>query len=245
MLFIPASDTTSFGMVWPGRGPARRQRLRRQRGGRAARQAARFGSGVLPSLPLRGLAVHRTAKAWQPCSANPGHNGQRRAAGGAASGGGAAGGAGDSGFAEMADLMLRQLLSKEVLLQPMMDIGAKYPAWLDAHRRAPLAAWPGLWNVRSCMAGAGHAAARPHGGQTACERCCTSHRASKLASVHILSACVVLQLGDLRCTALPCIVSAWQGIGHWIRLPACLPAPIPPRSCVQRKGRRVRKPEGR
>ncbi len=61
---------------------------------------------------------------------------------GAGGGGGGAGGSGggpggDDGFANMADFMLRQLLSKEVLLQPMMDIGAKYPAWLAAHRHAP------------------------------------------------------------------------------------------------------------
>ena len=58
--------------------------------------------------------------------------------GGRDTGGGGAGGGGegDAGFAEMADFMLRQLLSKEVLLQPMMEIGAKYPAWLDAHRCA-------------------------------------------------------------------------------------------------------------
>ena len=32
---------------------------------------------------------------------------------------------------------MQQLLSKDVLYQPMKDIGAKYPGWLAAHRCSP------------------------------------------------------------------------------------------------------------
>ncbi len=32
---------------------------------------------------------------------------------------------------------MQQLLSKDVLYQPMKDIGAKYPGWLAAHRFTP------------------------------------------------------------------------------------------------------------
>lgn len=34
------------------------------------------------------------------------------------------------------DGLMRQLLSKEVLHQPMADIAAKYPGWLEAQRAA-------------------------------------------------------------------------------------------------------------
>jgi peroxin-19 len=43
----------------------------------------------------------------------------------------------DSSFASLADSIMQQLLSKDVLYQPMKDIGAKYPAWLAAHRCFP------------------------------------------------------------------------------------------------------------
>lgn len=49
------------------------------------------------------------------------------------------GGEGDSegSFASLADTIMQQLLSKDVLYQPMKDIGAKYPGWLAAHRCHP------------------------------------------------------------------------------------------------------------
>lgn len=43
-------------------------------------------------------------------------------------------GGGDADFSSLADSIMHQLLSKDVLYQPMKDIGAKYPAWLAAHR---------------------------------------------------------------------------------------------------------------
>ena len=59
-------------------------------------------------------------------------------------GGGAPGGAteaagegGDEepeGMSSFVDVIMQQLLSKEVLYQPMKDIGARYPAWLAANR---------------------------------------------------------------------------------------------------------------
>ena len=38
------------------------------------------------------------------------------------------------GMATLVDTIMHQLLSKDVLYQPMKDIGARYPAWLEAHR---------------------------------------------------------------------------------------------------------------
>ena len=43
----------------------------------------------------------------------------------------------DGSFASLADTIMQQLLSKDVLYQPMKDIGAKYPGWLAAHRSTP------------------------------------------------------------------------------------------------------------
>ncbi|KAK9812898.1 hypothetical protein WJX72_005435 [[Myrmecia] bisecta] len=40
----------------------------------------------------------------------------------------------DGAFASMADSIMHQLLSKDVLYQPMQDIGARYPVWLAANR---------------------------------------------------------------------------------------------------------------
>ena len=40
----------------------------------------------------------------------------------------------DGSFASLADTIMQQLLSKDVLYQPMKDIGSKYPGWLAAHR---------------------------------------------------------------------------------------------------------------
>ena len=40
----------------------------------------------------------------------------------------------DGSFASLADTIMQQLLSKDVLYQPMKDIGAKYPGWLATHR---------------------------------------------------------------------------------------------------------------
>jgi len=140
-LFVPATGTPGCGMFGPGsarRASARRQRLRRQRSVSMAGRALRLRRPRQPPAARARCAVQcqrrgRHAQQTLTITVNGG------AAGGAPGGGsgGGGGGGGDSGFAEMADLMLRQLLSKEVLLQPMMDIGAKYPAWLDAHRRAP------------------------------------------------------------------------------------------------------------
>lgn len=38
------------------------------------------------------------------------------------------------GMASLVDSIMHQLISKEVLYQPMKDIGAKYPEWLSSHR---------------------------------------------------------------------------------------------------------------
>ena len=43
----------------------------------------------------------------------------------------------DGSFASLADTIMQQLLSKDVLYQPMKDIGAKYPGWLATHRSTP------------------------------------------------------------------------------------------------------------
>jgi peroxin-19 len=40
----------------------------------------------------------------------------------------------EGSFASLADTIMQQLLSKDVLYQPMKDIGSKYPAWLATHR---------------------------------------------------------------------------------------------------------------
>jgi len=39
-----------------------------------------------------------------------------------------------AGLGGIADSLMHHLLSKEVLYQPMKDIGERYPAWLSAHR---------------------------------------------------------------------------------------------------------------
>lgn len=39
-----------------------------------------------------------------------------------------------AGLGGLADGLMHQLLSKDVLYQPMRDIGERYPAWLAAHR---------------------------------------------------------------------------------------------------------------
>ena len=44
----------------------------------------------------------------------------------------------DGGLKGMADTLMRQLLAKEILYQPMKDIGERYPEWLEAHRSALL-----------------------------------------------------------------------------------------------------------
>ena len=51
---------------------------------------------------------------------------------------GGQGGAGEGPFGSIADGLFRQLLSKDVLYQPMKDIGERYPEWLEAHRSGPL-----------------------------------------------------------------------------------------------------------
>ena len=38
------------------------------------------------------------------------------------------------GIGRLAESLMSQLLSKEILYQPMKDIGERYPAWLNAHR---------------------------------------------------------------------------------------------------------------
>lgn len=43
-------------------------------------------------------------------------------------------GGGEGGFGGLADTLMRQLLAKDVLYQPMKDIGERYPDWLAAHR---------------------------------------------------------------------------------------------------------------
>ena len=43
-------------------------------------------------------------------------------------------GGSERGFGGLADSLMRQLLSKDVLYQPMKDIGDRYPEWLAAHR---------------------------------------------------------------------------------------------------------------
>lgn len=42
----------------------------------------------------------------------------------------------DSISSNLVDSIMRQLLSKEVLYQPLKDIGARYPPWLEAHESA-------------------------------------------------------------------------------------------------------------
>ena len=42
----------------------------------------------------------------------------------------------EGSFASLADTIMQQLLSKDVLYQPMKDIGSKYPTWLATHRSA-------------------------------------------------------------------------------------------------------------
>jgi len=39
-----------------------------------------------------------------------------------------------AGLSGLADSLMHQLLSKDVLYQPMKDIGERYPGWLSAHR---------------------------------------------------------------------------------------------------------------
>jgi hypothetical protein len=39
-----------------------------------------------------------------------------------------------AGLGGLADSLMHHLLSKDVLYQPMKDIGERYPAWLAAHR---------------------------------------------------------------------------------------------------------------
>ena len=46
-------------------------------------------------------------------------------------------GSGSGGLGSLADSIMHQLLSKEVLCQPMQEIGARYPAWLAQHRCSP------------------------------------------------------------------------------------------------------------
>ena len=43
----------------------------------------------------------------------------------------------EGSFASLADTIMQQLLSKDVLYQPMKDIGSKYPTWLATHRSVP------------------------------------------------------------------------------------------------------------
>lgn len=50
---------------------------------------------------------------------------------------GAGEGDAEGSFASLADSIMQQLLSKDVLYQPMKDIGAKYPAWLATRRWVP------------------------------------------------------------------------------------------------------------
>lgn len=40
----------------------------------------------------------------------------------------------EGAFGSLADTLMRQLLAKDVLYQPMKDIGERYPEWLSAHR---------------------------------------------------------------------------------------------------------------
>ncbi|CAK0785827.1 hypothetical protein CVIRNUC_009039 [Coccomyxa viridis] len=42
----------------------------------------------------------------------------------------------EGSFASLADTIMQQLLSKDVLYQPMKDIGSKYPTWLATHRES-------------------------------------------------------------------------------------------------------------
>jgi peroxin-19 len=38
------------------------------------------------------------------------------------------------GMSSLVDTIMQQLLSKDVLYQPMKDIGGRYPEWIEAHR---------------------------------------------------------------------------------------------------------------
>ncbi|KAL4439713.1 hypothetical protein ABPG75_002714 [Micractinium tetrahymenae] len=48
--------------------------------------------------------------------------------------GGTGGGGAPPEMSSLVDTIMHQLLSKEVLYQPMKDIGAKYPEWLEANK---------------------------------------------------------------------------------------------------------------
>ena len=48
--------------------------------------------------------------------------------------GGLTGGGEEGGLGSLAETIMQQLLSKDVLYTPMKEIGARYPAWLAAHQ---------------------------------------------------------------------------------------------------------------
>ena len=91
----------------------------------SARQTFRRASQPGRSLPLPHPTVTRTPAAWRTCRLA-----EQLAAGGVPSGADAS----DDSFASLADTIMQQLLSKDVLYQPMRDIGDKYPGWLAARR---------------------------------------------------------------------------------------------------------------
>lgn len=43
-------------------------------------------------------------------------------------------GGGEGGLGSLAETIMHQLLSKDILYTPMKEIGARYPAWLQAHQ---------------------------------------------------------------------------------------------------------------
>ncbi|RKO99662.1 hypothetical protein CXG81DRAFT_20286 [Caulochytrium protostelioides] len=63
--------------------------------------------------------------------------------GGAGGGAGGADGADGSDGAGLADALLEQFMTRDLLYEPLKDLADRYPAWLDAHPGAPSAAPPG------------------------------------------------------------------------------------------------------
>ena len=54
-------------------------------------------------------------------------------------------GGGEGGFGSLAETIMHQLLSKDVLYQPMKEIGSRYPDWLAQHKYVPCPCEVSLW----------------------------------------------------------------------------------------------------
>jgi hypothetical protein len=81
--------------------------------------------GLLPPELLGGMA------------SGGGGGGLRDLSSASQAAGAGAGGAGEfPGMSSIVDTIMHQILSKEVLYQPMKDIGDKYPEWLAANKES-------------------------------------------------------------------------------------------------------------